>query len=330
MEISQIKKVLQRRKWEIKPSLEKFVETQGFGPYGMLAEEGKPKLEALEDYCQDIVSKIKKSTQKEKLLNQDAVYHTEVYHPNVRKLDGLRILHISDTHFQKSDRQEKKFKSYFSFLDNQEFDLAIHTGDITNSGETNLSDEQLCFLRDINSRLGKYFIFGGHDYFNNNETYKLKEKIEKTGFRDTNNLLIQLQDKGEAFNLIGLDEFQSDFKDFSQGLEQIEKNKFNMLMIHNLDKLTSEFPALFDLVFSGHLHSGELNLGIINGLDYLTMVDDYLNLNRQKKGFKFLTNQTLSYINPGFYTHATEKWGLPRINAEKQGIAILTLKQYNL
>jgi len=327
MKISQITKLIPQKLGK-KPSLEKVVKVHGFGPYGMLIEEGEPKMAQLQEYCHELVSKIKESTKKEKISDEDVVYHIDVYHPNVGKLDGLRILHISDTHFSESEKQREKFELY-SFLNHEEFDLVMHTGDITNSGKDNFSDFQLSFLKDINSRLGKYFIFGGHDYWNNGQTAKLKETIARTGFVEVGNSSIHLENEEETFNLMGLDEFQDNFKGANQA-EPSDKNQFNMLMIHNLDKLTSEFSPSFDLILSGHLHAGEFNFGIINGYDYLSVVDDYLNLNRQRIGFKFLTDRTLSYISPGFHTHIQEKWGLPRMNAEKQGVSILTLRQYNL
>ncbi len=78
--------------------------------------------------------------------------------------NGLRILHLSDTHFQGIDwREQAKIDSIRRLTDHLTYDLLIHTGDFWHN-EGGLAN----ILRLIDSlptpRLGSYGVLGNHDY----------------------------------------------------------------------------------------------------------------------------------------------------------------------
>lgn len=77
---------------------------------------------------------------------------------------GLRILHLSDTHFQGIDwREQAKIERIRKLTDGLEYDLLIHTGDFWHT-ETGL--ENLLRLVDAvpRPRLAGYGVLGNHDY----------------------------------------------------------------------------------------------------------------------------------------------------------------------
>lgn len=77
---------------------------------------------------------------------------------------GLRILHLSDTHFQGIDwREQAKIESIRRLTANLQYDLLVHTGDFWHNegGQDNLSR----LLASLPSpRLGSYGVLGNHDY----------------------------------------------------------------------------------------------------------------------------------------------------------------------
>jgi len=78
--------------------------------------------------------------------------------------DGLRILHLSDTHFQGIDwREQAKIESIRRLTEHLSYDLLVHTGDFWHN-ESGLDN----ILRLIDSlptpRLGSYGVLGNHDY----------------------------------------------------------------------------------------------------------------------------------------------------------------------
>jgi predicted MPP superfamily phosphohydrolase len=77
---------------------------------------------------------------------------------------GLRLLHISDTHFQgRTWRERTKIDRMRQLVQGLEYDLLIHTGDFLHfdSGLDNV-----CALLDLlpSPRLGSYGVLGNHDY----------------------------------------------------------------------------------------------------------------------------------------------------------------------
>lgn len=77
---------------------------------------------------------------------------------------GLRLLHLSDTHFRGTEwREQAKINSILKACKGLEYDLLIHTGDFLHedSGLPNV----LTLLDALPApRLGGYAVFGNHDY----------------------------------------------------------------------------------------------------------------------------------------------------------------------
>jgi predicted MPP superfamily phosphohydrolase len=77
---------------------------------------------------------------------------------------GLRILHLSDTHFRGEDwREHAKIESIRRACAGLQYDLLIHTGDFLHD-DHGLAN--VCTLLDVlpRPRLAAYAVFGNHDY----------------------------------------------------------------------------------------------------------------------------------------------------------------------
>ena len=78
--------------------------------------------------------------------------------------DGLRILHLSDTHFQGKDRREHaKIERIQRLTSGLECDIIVHTGDFLHFDD---GLDNVTKLLDIlpQPRLGSYAVLGNHDY----------------------------------------------------------------------------------------------------------------------------------------------------------------------
>jgi uncharacterized protein len=89
--------------------------------------------------------------------------------------EGLRILHISDSHFSGREwREQRKLERVKQLVRDVECDLLIHTGDLVHfdSGLPNVEA-----LLDVlpTPRLGAYAVFGNHDYTH----YNMKEALPR-------------------------------------------------------------------------------------------------------------------------------------------------------
>lgn len=90
--------------------------------------------------------------------------------------EGLRILHISDTHFRGADRRERaKIAQVRQIAAERPFDLLIHTGDFlhNDNGLGNLLALMDCLPR---PRLGSFAVLGNHDYV----VYEMKRALRYT------------------------------------------------------------------------------------------------------------------------------------------------------
>jgi predicted MPP superfamily phosphohydrolase len=77
---------------------------------------------------------------------------------------GLRILHLSDTHFRGEHwREQPKIDSIRRACDGLQYDLLIHTGDFLHY-DTGLPNVLALLDTLPRPRLGSYAVFGNHDY----------------------------------------------------------------------------------------------------------------------------------------------------------------------
>ncbi|MCY3903738.1 MAG: metallophosphoesterase [Caldilineaceae bacterium] len=78
--------------------------------------------------------------------------------------EGLRILHISDTHFRGADRRERaKIEQVRRATADAQFDLLIHTGDFLHNDE-GLENVLALFDSIPRPRIGAFAVTGNHDH----------------------------------------------------------------------------------------------------------------------------------------------------------------------
>lgn len=97
---------------------------------------------------------------------------------------GLRILHLSDTHFQGIDwRERAKIDSIRRLTAKLEYDLLIHTGDFWHN-ETGLENITRLLASITPPRLGSYGVFGNHDYVCYSHSEMLSRSWERYQLRE--------------------------------------------------------------------------------------------------------------------------------------------------
>ena len=149
--------------------------------------------------------------------------------------------------------------------------------------------------------------------------------MKQSGFTELTNTNTEITFRNKSFNLVGLDDVLGEPNPHT-AFKGLDENKYNLVLVHNLDSLTSIAPEHIDLVLSGHTHAGEKSFmnGAVSGIDYLMLIGYFANINGQTSGFKFLTDRTLSFVNPGFSARF-DRGSLPT-----QGCTIIELKKYDI
>lgn len=97
--------------------------------------------------------------------------------------EGLRILHLSDTHFQGRDwRERAKIERIRRLAAGLEVDLLVHTGDFVHT-DTGLANVAALLDALPTPRLGRYAVLGNHDYTQYN-TYAALTRMWQTFCRE--------------------------------------------------------------------------------------------------------------------------------------------------
>ena len=193
-----------------------------------------------------------------------------------KKLDGVRILHISDIH---SKRIGKKNCVLINKINEINPDYIFMTGDIIDKREKNI--EKVAYeLKPIFNEYKVYYSMGNHERRLGYKNYcKYIEILEKFGvniLKDSNMSL----DGIESVNIVGLN-FKDNIRHEEKNPKRLDRNlnylkskagqicrdKLNILLAH--DSLNFELynKLGFDLIFSGHLHGGIIrffNIGLLS------------------------------------------------------------------
>ena len=186
-----------------------------------------------------------------------------------RGLDGLRIVQLSDIHMGDfmSRGQVRKAVDMANGLN---ADLAVITGDFITFKNDPLAD---CIqeLSRLHAPLGTWGCNGNHEL--NCGVQALAQRLfAENGMRLLRNENVQINWRGETFNLIGMD--------FWMGEEHpgilmkigplVRKDMPNILLSHSPDTFYWASQSGIELSLAGHTHGGQVRLGILNPASLFT------------------------------------------------------------
>lgn len=221
-----------------------------------------------------------------------------------KKLDDLKILHLSDLHINKKTSIEKILE-LVNFCNGLEFDFCIITGDIIDT-KVKFIKKQLEILNLLKKEV--FYISGNHDLF-----YGLEDlKKELTNFIFMDNETLKINYKNEIIHLAGLpDRFSKFFKIKREEkiIEDFLKNSPSIFISHQPKDYKIALNSNSSLFLCGHTHGGQ-----IYPFHYLVkLVQPFL-------AGLFYKNKTAIYVNKGLGT-----WGVDfRFKADAE-ITILKL-----
>ncbi|MCG3691628.1 metallophosphoesterase [Aliarcobacter butzleri] len=221
-----------------------------------------------------------------------------------KKLDDLKILHLSDLHINKKTSIERILE-LVNFCNSLEFDFCIITGDIIDT-KVKFIKKQLEILNLLKKEV--YYISGNHDLF-----YGLEDlKKELTNFIFMDNETLKINYKNEIIHLAGLpDRFSKFFKIKREEkvVEDFLKNSPSIFISHQPKDYKIALNSNSNLFLCGHTHGGQ-----IYPFHYLVkLVQPFL-------AGLFYKNKTAIYINKGLGT-----WGVDfRFKADAE-VTILKL-----
>ena len=206
-----------------------------------------------------------------------------------KKLDNLKILHLSDLHINKKTTIEK-LKELITLCNNQAFDFAVITGDIIDT-KADFIKEKLQILNTLKGNV--YYISGNHDLFYGLEP--LKKELSNFIFMDNN--CKEFVYKNEIIHIAGLpDRFSKFFgiKRDENKIKEFLKNTPSIFISHQPKDYKIALESNTNLFLCGHTHGGQ-----IYPFHYLVrLVQPFL------AGI-FYRKNTAIYVNKGLGT-----WGI--------------------
>ena len=210
--------------------------------------------------------------------------------------DELKILQFSDMHISKYF-DEKDIKKVVEKINEEKPDVVFFTGDLIDEYSSYEKKDRINEIWEelslINAPLGKYAVYGNHDYGGGAE-YVYKNIMENSGFVLLKNEKITLKDYN--INIIGMDDSIFGEIEKEKIIGFLDEDSYNIVLSHEPDVVDSMLEYNIDLFISGHSHGGQVNLPVIKFLPPL----------RQKyTGGMYTFNnfrQTMLYVNIGLGT----------------------------
>lgn len=175
-------------------------------------------------------------------------------------VENYRIVQISDSHLG-TTMDGKKFSEYMLEINKLNPDIVVVTGDFVDD-DTSYEDmvEGANGLGLLQTKDGVYFIYGNHDkgYYNKRSYNDVDIKRELK-----NNNVIILEDAylNVSSNIFLVGRSDAEVKDRATAkmlTENMDKDKYIIMLDHQPNDYESEMKAGVDLVLSGHTHGGQL------------------------------------------------------------------------
>jgi predicted MPP superfamily phosphohydrolase len=209
--------------------------------------------------------------------------------------NNLKIAVFSDTHF--SDNYDlDDFQKVINSIKKNKPDLIFFTGDLFDNldlykGNT---DDISNALNSIDAPLGKYSIFGNHDYGGGAET-EYEKILNAGGFKVLRNQYFGLD--SYKISIIGIDDFMLGYGNLEKAT-WARNDYFNILLCHEPDIIDSVLEDNIDLMVSGHTHGGQVHIPCYTdnilppyGKNYIYGLYEFNNFRLSKL-----------YVNPGLGT----------------------------
>ncbi len=174
--------------------------------------------------------------------------------------DGISLVHFSDLHYG-STIDKDNIDKIINKINILKPDIVVFTGDLF-FDSYKMSDEDIKILsnalNNINSNLGKYIIYGNHDYYRDD----FLEVINKTDFKLlVNEYDIIYNNDNNPILIYGTDDLL-----FGNPLlnklndDEIKDIDYRIILTHEGDYIEEVLNYDVDLILSGHSHNGQINI----------------------------------------------------------------------
>ncbi|MGL5694145.1 MAG: metallophosphoesterase [Peptostreptococcaceae bacterium] len=185
---------------------------------------------------------------------------------NKNEKQSLKVVQFTDTQLGEYYSIEQ-LEDVVKKINQQNPDIVVFTGDLIDraSGYEDINKVG-DVLSKIDSKLGKFAVWGNHDYGGGGHLYY--EKImNKGGFVVLENETLKIDlENNKSITVSGLDETL--FKNPNPELikNNIQEETFNILLLHEPDLVDNFINTNVDLALAGHTHGGQVKIPFIGAI----------------------------------------------------------------
>ena len=202
---------------------------------------------------------------------------------------GIKVVHFSDTHLG-FNKDAGDLSELVNDIQKEAPDLICFTGDIVDSESADLI-EAVPILARLSAPLGKFAIFGNHDY---KHTEQLAGLLKDAGFRLLRNESTLIKRGNESIAITGLEDMLHGKPDPQAAIKHIPKGTFTVLLMHEPDYADTAEAFPFNLQLSGHSHGGQIRLPLLGALFTPYGSQKYIT------GLYYTAKKMPVYVNRGF------------------------------
>jgi len=170
-------------------------------------------------------------------------------------LQGVRLTHLSDFHFDGVRLSESLLKRAINASNQANPDLVMLTGDFVTSAPERIQ-RLVPWLAQLQSRYGVYAVLGNHDLCYRRSRSVVTSALKQAGIRVLwNEIAYPL---GHALPLVGLADYWSAEFDPTGVMAQLSPQVPRIVLSHNPDTAEVLQRWRVDLQLSGHTHGGQV------------------------------------------------------------------------
>ena len=205
--------------------------------------------------------------------------------------DKIRLIHLSDFHYYRTGRLEKKV---LSILEKEKADMIVMTGDYL---KTDCYPGFNNYLQEMNIDCPALAVLGNHDF--NHNLNKLEAVLRSAGVTLLRNEGLSMQIRGRTLNIIGIESPDRGYDDLKRASLAVDLNSgYNIVLSHTYHIMDRIEPNNIDLVLAGDTHGGQINIPLVG----IKLLKFFFRHDLRYISGSYKKNNTTLYINRGLGT----------------------------
>ncbi len=182
--------------------------------------------------------------------------------------DGVAIAQFSDIHLSPA-YSLKRLGKLVEAVNSLHADLVVFTGDLHDARRNdNIAKyDPSPLLARIQARLGKFAVYGNHDFGYERKLRSSGAFLSRGGFSVLINSTQRIEHTdGDYITISGLDDYVLGKPNAAKTIARLEDDRFHVLLVHEPDMADRLIRYPIDLQLSGHSHGGQVRLPLLGPL----------------------------------------------------------------